>query len=134
MCQIQVDTQSKTRAQIPAYDIDRSEVDILCRYSSSSARWHVSLTIFLQIECDNKINQVFNISNFMGTSSESERLMSLDISGHTRDNLLLDPLAVLHLHNRLYITTKGKEILKKNSKDYLEQWKTNRNKFSIFLG
>ena len=134
MCQIQVDTQSKTRAQIPAYDIDRSEVDILCRYSSSSARWHVSLTIFLQIECDNKINQVFNISNFMGTSSESERLMSLDISGHTRDNLLLDPLAVLHLHNRLHITTKGKEILKKNSKDYLEQWKTNRNKFSIFLG
>ena len=81
MCQIQVDTQSKTRAQIPAYDIDRSEVDILCRYSSSSARWHVSLTIFLQIECDNKINQVFNISNFMGTSSESERLMSLNISG-----------------------------------------------------
>ena len=39
MCQIQVDTHSKIRVQIPArdYDIDRSEVDILCRYSNSRA-------------------------------------------------------------------------------------------------
>ena len=39
MCQIQVDTHSKTRVQIPArdYDIDRSDVEILCRYSNSRA-------------------------------------------------------------------------------------------------
>ena len=35
LCQIQVETHWKTRVQIPAwdYDINRSEVEILCRYS-----------------------------------------------------------------------------------------------------
>ena len=39
MCQIQVHTHSKTRVQIPTrdYNIDRSEVEMLCRYSNSRA-------------------------------------------------------------------------------------------------
>ena len=34
-------------------------------------------------------------------------LRALTLVGHTRDNLVLDPLALLHLDNRLYIIIKG---------------------------
>ena len=59
-----------------------------------------------KIKCDYKIKQVFFISTLREPSVNRKDLRALTLVGPTRDNPEPDPLAVLHLDNRLYITTK----------------------------
>ena len=49
-----------------------------------------------------KIIQVIFIINTLELFSEQKRLTSLDFVGPTRMNLVIDPLAVKHIDNRLY--------------------------------
>ena len=51
--------------------------------------------------CDNKIQQVFFISTSREPSVNRKDLRALTLVGPTRDNLVIDPLAVLHLDNQL---------------------------------
>ena len=50
----------------------------------------------MDLECDNKIKQVFFIFNFKGTFRIRKDLRDLTLLGFPRDNQELDPLAVLH--------------------------------------
>ena len=56
-----------------------------------------------QMKCDNKLKQVFFISTLREHSVNRKDLRALTLVGPPRDNLELEPLAVLHLDNGLYI-------------------------------
>ena len=53
--------------------------------------------------CNDQIKQVFFIFNTWELLSEHKLLKALTLVGPTRENLKLDPFAVLHLDNQLYI-------------------------------
>ena len=55
------------------------------------------------LKCDNKIKQAYFIINLKGPSVNRKDLRALTLVGPTRNNQVLEPLAVLHLDNQLYI-------------------------------
>ena len=57
----------------------------------------------MQLECDNKMNQVFFFSTLRKLSVNRKYLQALTLVGLPRGNPQPDPLAVLHLDNQLYI-------------------------------
>ena len=56
-------------------------------------------------KCDNKINHVLSILTTRGTFSKYKRLTSPHLRGQPGYTKNLDTPAILHLDNRLYVTT-----------------------------